>query len=87
MNNSKRTVTPIVQCNNGSVTNVGAQVNHSTSSSHTYGGVSSTPGHGGSSTFYAGTSRNVSNSSTVGVSVAANTKGSYNAGVSFEKKF
>lgn len=87
MDNSETTITPIVGHNDSKVTNVGVRADHSTDTSYLYAGATKETGPSGSSTFFAGGSKDISNSSTISASASVNTKKDYSIGVSFERKF
>ncbi len=87
MSNSRTTVKPTVGCGGGKITDVGVCIDHSSRKSNSYaGGVREMVSHG-SSVFFGGTSRNISDSSTVSARASVDTKKNYSVGISFERKF
>ncbi len=87
MSGSRTTAKPIIETNGSAVTNVGVSVGRNTNKSHSYVGAAREPVAGGTSTFFAGTSKDISSSSTVGARAVVDTKGTYNVGISYERKF
>jgi hypothetical protein len=87
MKNSKTSATPIVAHNGTNITNVGVTFSHNTNTTNTYAGTTLGVGRGGSSTLFAGGSRDISSSSTIGAGAYVDTRKNYSASISFEKKF